>query len=199
MKKGIFVAATILSSLLYAGGNVVAPIKPVAPIPAAESNNYYLGLGAAALSTYGHKLNWFKATSGQDRTAAIVGIVGYKFNNNFALEGRLSYGAITGDFSKSTNISIFIKPSYDINDKVSLYGLFGLGWVKIAGTNGYADIAKKVSPQLGLGASYKVKSNIDLFADYTWLLHNAKAKTTLPDGNTKVSHEAFTLGFLYHF
>ena len=199
MKKIVLSPAVLLSSMLYGGGSYIPAPEPI-PTPVVSSpSQFYGGLGLAAVSTYGKKLNWFKAQSGQDRTAAIVGILGYQFTPNLAVEGRLSYGSTSGDFSKNLNASIFLKPSYNITNKIALYGLVGLGWVKIDGKNAHADIAKTVSPQIGLGTSYKIQDNVDIFADYTWLLHDKKAKNLMPDGSTKVSHEAFTLGVNYHF
>ena len=200
MKKIVLSITIFLSTMLYSGGNLM-PAPELMPTQVAQSapSKFYAGLGLAALSTYGKKLNWFNAKIGQDRTGAIVGILGYQFMPNLAVEGRLSYGAVTGDFSKSLNASIFLKPSYNITNEIALYGLVGFGWVKIDGKNGHADIAKTVSPQIGLGASYKIQDNIDIFADYTWLLHDKKAKSLMPDGSTKVSHEAFTVGAIYHF
>lgn len=200
MKKIILSTALLLSSMLYGGGSYIPAPEPIpTPVVSSSPSQFYAGLGLAAVSTYGKKLNWFKAQSGQDRTGAIVGILGYQFTPNIAVEGRLSYGSITGDFSNNLNASIFLKPSYNITNEIALYGLLGFGWVKIDGTNGHADIAKSVSPQLGLGASYKIQDNVDIFADYTWLLHDKKSKSLMPDGSKKVSHEAFTLGVNYHF
>jgi len=202
MKKSILLSA-ILASGLFAGGNYIPapePIPtPIVPQVTSTPSNWYGGLGLAAVSTYGKKLKWFDGQTGQDRTGAIVGILGYQFMPNLAVEGRLSYGGIEKNFSKNLNLSLFLKPSYNVTNEIAVYGLVGLGWVKIDGNNGYGDIAKTVSPQIGLGASYKVKSNVDIFADYTWLLHNKTAKTAMPDGSTDVSHEAFTVGVNYHF
>lgn len=200
MKKIILSTVVVLSSVLYGGGSYIPapeqiPTQNVSP----SSSQFYGGLGLAAVSTYGKKLKWFDGQAGQDRSGAIVGILGYQFMPNLAVEGRLSYTAISADFAESTNFSLFLKPSYNITNEIALYGLVGLGWVKIDGKNGHADIAKTVSPQIGLGASYKIQDNVDIFADYTWLLHDKKAKSLMPDGSTKVSHEAFTVGAIYHF
>lgn len=200
MKKIVLSTAVLLSSLLYGGGSYVPAPEPV-PTPNVSSapSQFYAGLGLAAVSTYGKKLKWFDGQAGQDRSGAIVGILGYQFMPNIAVEGRLSYGAISTDFSKSLTASVFLKPSYNVTNEIAIYGLVGFGWVKIDGKNGYGDIVKKVSPQIGLGASYKMQENIDVFADYTWLLHDKTAKTAMPDGSAKVSHEALTVGVNYHF
>ena len=158
-----------------------------------------LNSGCSIVTTYGKKQDWFSETTGQDRTGGIVGILGYQFIPNLAIEGRLGVGIFSGDYSESTNASIFLKPSYNVTEDVKVYGLLGFGWVKIDGKKGYSDIAKSTSPQFGLGASYRVKENIDIFADYSWLLHDKKAKTMLPDESSKVSHDALTVGLYYHF
>ena len=205
MKKLLLSTAVIFSSLAYAGGDYIPapePVTPVAPsAPQITTSNFYGGLGLAGLRTYGNKAdqNWFSEKADQDRTGALVGIIGYQYTPNIAIEGRVAFGFISPSFSESTNLSIFVKPSYNITPKIAVYGLLGFGWVKIDGHNGHADIVKKASPQFGLGSSYKINDKIDLFADYTWLLHNKKTKTVLPKGSTKVSHEAITVGVNYHF
>lgn len=200
MKKIVLSTALLLSSMLYGGGNYIPAPEPIStPVVSSSPSQFYTGLGLAVVSTYGKKLDWFQATSGQDRIGAIVGILGYQFTPNLAVEGRLNYGSVSGNFSKNLNASIFLKPSYNITNEIALYALLGFGWVKIDGKNGHADIAKTVSPQFGLGASYKIEDNVDIFADYTWLLHDKKSKSLMPDGSKKVSHEAFTLGVNYHF
>jgi len=199
--KRVVLSAMLLVGSVYAGGDYV-PTTPIAPSQTqvtSTSNNWYIGLGAAAMSTYGKKQGLFSKKRGQDRAGGIVGLVGYDFTENIAVEGRLSYGGISTNFSESLNLSLFVKPSVAVANNIKLYGLLGFGWVKIDGTSGHSDIAKSTAPQFGLGASYKVRENVDLFADYTWLLHDKKAKTLMPDGSKKVSHEALTVGFNYHF
>ena len=200
MKKILLSSALLFGAIAYAGGDYIPTVEPVQqPVAAATASNFYAGMGLSAMTTYGKKQDWFSETTGQDRTGGIVGILGYQFIPNLAIEGRLGVGIFSGDYSESTNASIFLKPSYNVTEDVKVYGLLGFGWVKIDGKKGYSDIAKSTSPQFGLGASYRVKENIDIFADYSWLLHDKKAKTMLPDESSKVSHDALTVGLYYHF
>ena len=203
MKKFLLSTAVILSSLAYAGGDYVPTPTPTESTQGATTitSQFYGGVGLAALRTYCNNADqsWFSEKPGQDKTGALVGIIGYQFTPNVAVEGRAALGVISPDFSESTTLSLFVKPSYNITPEVSIYALLGFGWVKIDGHNGQADIAKKTSPQFGLGGSYKIYENVDLFADYTWLLNDKKTKSLLPDNSTKVSHEAITVGVNYHF
>lgn len=196
MKK-IVLSTMISLGGLYASGNYIPTTQPVQQL--SSPSNWYGGLGLAAMSTYGKKEGLFSTEAGQDRTGAIVGSMGYQFTSNIAVEGRLSYGTISTDFSENFSASLFVKPSANVTDDIALYGLLGFGWVNIDGSNGYSDIAKTTSPQFGLGASYKVNEKVDVYADYTWLLHEKTAKTLMPDGSSKVSLEALTVGFNYHF
>lgn len=200
MKRIVLSTVIMLNSMLYGGGNYMPSPEPIPSVGISSTpSQFYGGLGLIATSTYGHKLNWFSQKLGQDRIGGVLALLGYQFAPNLAVEGRASYVFISPHFSKSTNISLFLKPSYNVTDKIALYGLLGFGWSKIDGYGGHGNIAKNISPQIGLGASYKVKQNIDIFADYTWLLHNKTAITAMPDGSTKVSHEAVTVGAIYHF
>ncbi len=206
MKKLLLSTAVILSSLAYAGGDYIPAPEPVTPIapstPQIKISNFYGGLGLAGLSTYGNNssLNWFSKKKGQDKLLAFVGILGYQFNPNLAIEGRASLGLVNPHFTENAvNLSLFVKPSYNITKEAAIYGLLGFGWVKIDGHHKHPNFIKKASPQFGLGASYKIRENMDVFADYTWLLHKKKAKALLPGGSDKLSHEAITVGVNYHF
>ncbi len=200
MKKLIAATTLFASALTFAGNTYIPATEPVTPMTQqAAASQFYGGIALAAIATYGDSLDWFSNKSGEDRTGGIVGILGYQFTPHVAVEGRVTLGIISPDFSESTNVSLFLKPSYNITPEFAVYGLLGFGWVKIDGHNGYNDIITKVSPQIGLGTSYKLNEKVDLFADYTWLLHNKKAKTPMPDGHPKVSHEAVTVGMNYHF
>ena len=188
------VAVAALTIGVQGGGD----IAPVAPMPA-DNSGFYAGGGLAAVSTYGHKLNWFDETIGQDRTGALVGIIGYQFNPYIAVEGRAGFGVITGDFSENYEFSLFLKPMYPVTDALTVYALLGYGYVNVDGYHGHPDLTSTGSFQWGLGAAYKLDERWSLFADYTWLLHNKDADNALPDGSRDLSHEMFTVGVLYRF
>ena len=186
-------AAGVLSSGAFAGGDI-APV----PVPV-EENHWYVGGAIAAMSTYGDDLDWFSVTSDQDRTGGIVAIAGYEFNQYLAIEGRFNWGVITGDFSKNYQASIFLKPMYPVTEDFTIYGLVGYGYVNIDGEDGWPDWYSGGSLQWGLGLSYDLNEDWTLFADYTWLLHDETPDQPFPSGSTDFSHDAITVGVLYHF
>jgi len=216
---------TLLAYMLQAGGDMMPVAVPVAsdrattPDPSAlapsslpESNSiaepdsdqkehspYYVGLGGASASTHGKHLVWEHPTDGQDRYGTFVGIAGYKFNDYLAVEARGAVGSVLPDIVTNYELSVFAKPMYPVTKKTNVYGLLGAGWVKTDGIAGYPDLANDVSLQWGLGTGYYLNQNVELTADYTWLLQNQKAEHTLLDGSSDVNLQQFTIGALYHF
>lgn len=184
-------AAGVLSTGCFAGGDIV-------PVPV-EEYSWYVGGAGAIMSTYADKLDWFNVTAGQDRTGGIVALVGYEFNPYIAIEGRFNYGAFTGDISKNCQASIFLKPMYPVTEDFTVYGLLGYGYVNIDGNHGYPNWLDKGSFEWGLGLSYDLDEEWTIFADYDWLLHDEQANASFDGKGTNLSHEAITIGALYHF
>jgi len=195
-------ALVATSGLLMAGGDI-AEVEPIVNVPAVEEvseNNFYVGLGLAAVSARDADVsaNLFDEKAGQDRLGNIDLLVGYEFHRHFAVEGRY-----TTTLSESDSIdtmdswSIFAKPKYGVTEEFTLYGLLGYGNVQLDGAGGSIADMDESGFQWGLGLSYMINENFDLFADYKFLANEFDG--VFSNGATEVSVDSLTVGVMYNF
>lgn len=161
-------AALLLSTFAMAGGDI-DPIEPQVSIPEVMTepmidNNFYVGLGYSAMKMEDDTAD--KKITGN----AITALAGYNFHQYFAVEGR--YSATLGDLRANntdndwdmSNIALFLKPQYAINE-LKLYGLLGYGQVTLDDGTSHSEDGF----QWGVGANYAATDEIDVFIDYTTL------------------------------
>ena len=138
---------------------------------------------------------------------AVTLIAGAKGNEYFAIEVRYSttFGDLDGeDFDGTTgdiegdmsNLAIYAKPMYSI-DKLNLYGLIGYGQVTLS-DDYFSDDDSESGFQWGLGASYDVSDNMNIFFDYTSLYDDAGGFGNPSVGNN-IEIESFNFGITYRF
>ena len=161
-----------------------------------EDKGLYLGLGYSFMRDSGEVTYSGTTYSGNIDGHAATFVLGYDFNQNIALEARyntvigdVSYdiSGLSGDYdSDVSNMSIFIKPKYII-DKTTLYALLGYGQVEV-------DDRSDEDFQWGLGASFTIDRNINLFVDYTNLYND---NGNLYGVATKDNLHVFTFGLTY--
>ena len=177
----------------------VKAVKNITPL------GLYVALG---LTTAQYKPNCgCKGTGDVDKTAGIMGRVGYDFNQFVGIEARGIRTNWKSEGGKFKHYGAFLKPMYPVNNKINIYGLAGLAATKTAGggrqltdTNGFA---------WGLGLEYDLGSDHakdgkysrtfdgygdqeegwGLFADYERLLQ----KSGSPD------LDAISVGITYDF
>jgi len=145
-------------------------------------------------------------------------IVGYKNlfdssieNKDFSLdiEGRVSKSFFEESYADSLRYSIFAKPQYSWNKNLKVYGLLGLGYLNIDGTDGNSPVHKDiigkeiysdVSFQWGLGVNADISKDLSLFIDYTSLINDASIDSKLyasdPKTYKKLSGDAINMGSL---
>jgi len=214
------VAMVAMSNLLLAGGDIV-PV-PV-PLVVEEENNFYLGLGIAAVSTRDAdtSLDFTNDKEGQDRLGNFTLIAGYDFNDMddeygeyFAAEVRYTASFQDEHQVEMTGWSIFLKPQYIFEDEngekgnFKIYGLLGFGGVTLDGVsseysngNPWVDV-DDTGFQWGLGASYSFKDyaddlDISIFVDYTMLADEMEGVYYNYAPETNV--DALTVGIIYNF
>lgn len=107
--------------------------------------------------------------------------VGNRFNENWAIEGRVGLGI--GDDSVTTDgvkielegeylVSVFAKGILPINPSFELYALAGLTYSSIEANASFLGNSAKVSDSgsdvsFGLGASFDATESVSLFAEYS--------------------------------
>ncbi len=203
MKK-ILLSAAVLFSMLHGGGDLIEPVSPVTPIvPTVEpllnsDSGFYLGGAVGLVSAREAKvdLDFFEDKRGQDRLGSIILLGGYDFNKYVSIEGRASVSIAGEDYAKLKSFSLFVKPKYPLNDKITLYGLLGFGYVKLDNKNRSNVDVSKASFQWGLGASYNINNKWSVFADYTSLANDVSGKFLR---SKKADVDSINIGLLYKF
>jgi len=174
------VAFAAISTLGMAGGDI-APVEPVIETPVmVNTGPFYIGLGYSYM-------NIDPDNSSNADGDAILLLAGYNFNRYIGIEGR--YSGLTDCLE---NTAIYLKPMYPLG-AISLYGLLGYGQVEY-------DNGRSLSEsgfQWGIGASYEVHNNIDVFVDYTNLYDDTGFDDALP--NQDVLSDSINVGFNYKF
>lgn len=211
-----FIAVIAMSNLLLAEGDAV-------PLVVEEENNFYLGLGIAAVSTRdaATSLDFSSEKDGQDRLGNFTLLAGYDFDNMddeygeyFALEARYTTSFTDEDQVEMSGWSIFLKPQYTFEDdngekgNFKIYGLLGFGGVTLDGVsseysngNPWVDV-DDTGFQWGLGASYSFKDyaddlDISIFIDYTMLADEMEGVYYNHAPETNI--DALTVGVIYKF
>ena len=206
MKKLLLpVAMVAANSLLMAGGDLhTEPVEPVVNVPAVveevSENNFYVGLGVAAVSARDadENANFFDGSEDQDRLGNIDLLAGYEFHRHFAVEARYTTSFTHDDVTEMDGWSIFAKPKYPVSENVTIYGLLGYGNVQLDGTNDSGIEMDESGFQWGLGLSYMFNESFDFFADYKFLANefDGFGYKKVP---TEVSVDTFTVGVIYKF
>ena len=200
MKKIVLSVSAVaaMSSLVFAGGDIVEPVATAVPV-VEELSGFYAGLGIAAVSTRGSELyvDLFNSLEGHDRLGNVSFLAGYNFNEFIALEGRYTTSFTHDEDIEMDGWSLFVKPQYPVNEDFSLYALLGYGSVNLEGSKGplIVDVDNSAF-QWGLGVNYMITENVSLFADYTWLAYDMEGVYA---GVYEVDVDAFTVGLNYHF
>jgi len=185
-KLKTLLVAMLASITLYAGGDI-APVEPAVEVPVVQNTkDFYVGGSIiAGESITSDKFKTFETTG--------VGIdAGYVFyrNGDFsaAVEGRYNtlFSSID-DFGDVYTIAGFLKPQYNVCD-VGVYGLFGYSNVD----NG-KDEADGFA--YGIGASYALNEDFDVFADY--VVNDNSDLDGLQDGD--FNKEIVSVGVNYKF
>ncbi len=189
-------AVTVMSSLVFAGGDIV---EPVAAVPIIEElNGFYAGLGLTAVSVRDSdfSVDWGGASEYQDRLGNVSFVAGYNFNEYIAAEGRYSMSFAHEDSIEMDGWSLFVKPQYPVSEDFSVYALLGYGGVTVDEIDGRTSDIDDSGFQWGLGVNYMVMENVSLFADYTWL---TGMEGIFYNGATEVDVDQFTIGVNYLF
>ncbi len=127
------VAMATLSTSIWAGGKVVAPIEaPVEPIPVLNTPSpVYLGLGLLFGKYSG--ICGSPTCPYEDATYGALVRAGYDFSQYLGLEARL-LGTFFGDDAQGgqrlRHLGLFVKPMYPLGEDFNVYGLLGYGWTK---------------------------------------------------------------------
>jgi opacity protein-like surface antigen len=211
MKIQLSLTALMLSSsLAMAGGDLVAPVEPEIEIPpvvvtqpmiqedlAPEKSGVYIGLGYSCMQVAMD--NPDEEFMGDEVSAN----VGYKFNENLAIEARyttsigdIQYSRWDADYgikdSKLSNMGIYLKPQINLAG-LGIYALLGYGQVDMEDG---ADSFSEDGFQYGVGTTFNI-SEVAMFVDYRRLYDADGFGELTKTQETAVN--SFTLGLNYEF
>ena len=192
----LLISIAILTTSTYAGGKSVRAVEvEILPIPK-NISSWYLGLGvvAAKFRACGNDCSY------EDQTYGAMLRGGYEFNEYFGIEARgirtfLDEGPFGG--VPLQHIGLYAKPQYPVSEDFSLYALLGYGSVTMDGVNATRVDVDDSGFQWGLGASYAIGDNYELFLDYTSLASDIDG--IYRNGALQVDADALTLGAIYKF
>ena len=186
-RLNIVLSITIsVSSLVYGGGDIIPPVfeteevyvpiepapevvkpvdtpKPVpqpVPIPVKPINHIsplglYVALGLTA-ARYEPNCGC-RGTGDVDKTAGIIGRVGYDFNQFIGVEARGIRTNWRSEGGKFKHYGAFLKPMYPLNKDINLYGLAGLAQTKTEGVGRQLTDANGFA--WGVGLEYDLSSD----------------------------------------
>ncbi len=207
--KHSLLSVILLSSVGYTG-TIEVPVEnaPIPIVPAVDTNSLYVGLGVSAMSLRDNLSDEEFSTTG------IMLQLGYEMNPYIALEGRYSRNVGNVKYDKGlttnpnfsdyptdfSNIALYVKPMYPIAEW-NIYALLGYGQVKLTniplGGAGISADRAESGFQWGLGTSYDVAEDIDIYLDYVRFYDDTgfDFRATTAD----VTSDAWTFGISYKF
>lgn len=132
-----------MSGLAYAGGDIVesifeeevisVPVEPVAPVVAPivppkpqdiDVNGLYVALGLT-LAQFDPRCNCNGHEASTDKTAGVIGRVGYDFNQYVGVEARGIRTNWKANGGTIKHLGLFVKPMYPVSTDVNVYALGG--------------------------------------------------------------------------
>ena len=171
------------------------------------TSGVYVALGMVA-TRYATKCdNCDSKKEGVDKTAGVIGRVGYDINQYIGLEARGLATSLSDDGGTVTHVGAFVKPMYPIGKKLNTYALIGIGktetkksslrYTSVTGLAMGVGIEYDLSHDNKKNAKYDRKfdgmadqeKGLGLFADYERLYY----KSGSPD------LDALSIGLTYDF
>jgi len=184
MKKIILSSSSLLlmSGLAYAGGDMlstifeieevivpvegyIAPVPKVVAVPVTKpvpvvNNILPLGLYVAVgVTAARYDPNCACPIKGKaDKTAGLIGRIGYDFNQFFGVEARVIKTRWSSEGGDLEHYGIFLKPMYPVTNNINIYGLAGYAKTETPGVT-----RRKTNTEAlawGLGLEYDLGTDI---------------------------------------
>jgi opacity protein-like surface antigen len=155
-----------------------------------------LGLSVSAMAA-DTSISYFSQKRGNNRMIDLAVVAGYNFNKYLATESRVIVSAAYENDVDFKSWGLYLKPQYEVYKDLQLYSLIGFGKVSAKNINDDKLKVSKTTPQVGVGANYKLKNNFKVFADYTYLGKDSKAKYN--NAPSVIKSSAVTTGITYDF
>ena len=212
MKRLVYTvsSALVLSSTLYAGGNlkevapavttpvpiehIEAPVEPKAAQHPVSDLYVGAGIGMGRLAT---------DRFGTDTVADAMIRIGYDFYRYLGVEARFAKGLADGDkLTHDYSWGIYLKPYYQVDNAMRLYALLGYGKSKLTYKNEPAELGitnnytEQSGVSYGIGVDYKIDKHWSLFIDAMRYINKSTLKT---EGRYAIKVDGIYFGIAYHF
>jgi OOP family OmpA-OmpF porin len=138
------------------------PIVKKAPKPLASVSGLYAGLGIVA-ARYDTNCGCEGDQSGIDKTAGVMGRIGYDFNKYVGVEARGMVTNWKADGGKIEHIGAFVKPMVPVTDALNAYGLVGIAKTTTRGSLRSTDVTGLA---FGGGVEYDISTDHQKNARY---------------------------------
>jgi len=147
------VAQEVVEQPIVAATPQPVPVKPLENI---VPLGLYVGLGLVA-AAYDPKCSCTGGEGSRDKTAGVVGRVGYDFNKFVGVEARGIRTNWKSDGGKIKHYGAFLKPMYPVTNDVNVYGLAGYAKTK---TEGSLRLTDAESFAWGAGVEYDLAKDV---------------------------------------
>jgi OOP family OmpA-OmpF porin len=139
----------------------------VAPPPIVQKKNasvigLYAGLGIVA-TRYDTNCGCRSKRAGIDKTAGVVGRVGYDFNQYVGVETRAMLTRLSDDGGKVKHLGLFVKPMYPVSKDINTYALVGIAKTTTQGKLRRTDVTGLA---MGVGVEYDLSDDKKKDAKY---------------------------------
>lgn len=138
-----------------------------------------------------------------DENDVIQGLVGYRFNQYFALEGGyINFGEYGSNLSnaETDGYTAGLKVTFPIADRVELYAKGGQLWYstdyEVLGFSGNQDDEGVFA---GAGVAFKVTDRFLINAEYTWYDAEVSVSNITDGADTESDFKQASLGVEYRF
>lgn len=163
----VALAALLASGIAVAGKDVEPAYVPVAPV--VDINPFYVGLGLLWSGTSRECACAGAEKDGRLKNTSygFIGRVGYDFNQYIGIEARAFKASIDKNFAETLHYGLFLKPQYQISDKLNVYGLVGYGHTEVKCKNpaladGRSQTFEKDGLSVGIGLEYDLSDDVSV-------------------------------------
>jgi len=140
--------------------SIPAVVPPPLPVKNIKTNGFYAGIGISAAkfkTNCNTKGTSVCSKSGRDKTAGIMGRVGYDVNQYIGVEARGIRTNWKTNGGKVKHVGLFVKPMIPVGESTNLYALAGVAKTT---TQGHLQRVDSKSFAWGAGVEYDISSDV---------------------------------------
>jgi opacity protein-like surface antigen len=192
MKNNIITLAAIISLVSFSTYSHADNLKDTNAV----KNGVYVGANYGYLKVDGDD-------EFDDNSDVMQGIIGYRFNQYFALEGGyINFGDYGNNLAnaETDGYTAGLKVTFPIVDRVELYAKGGQLWYSTDyEALGFSDTQDDEGVFVGAGIAFKVTNRFLISAEYTWYDTGIDIDDLANGTDTETNFKQASLGIEYRF